>query len=484
MRVQGSALALFSKQAESGSMLFHEPIFLTLFLPVTFAASLCTRRLPALRLPVLLLASLVFYAWGEPAFVPVVIASALLDHWLGLGIAAGRRWALPLGVVANLGLLFFYKYAGFALANLLPLLGPAAIPRLPAIALPIGVSFIVFEKITYLVDISRGRSKPAAGFLPYLTYVLFFPKLLAGPIIKYHDIDAQFRAPPAADGGMVLDGFLRFMVGLIKKVLLADVLGEAADLVFALPPDGVGFADAWSGTILFTLQIYLDFSAYSDMAIGLALMFGFRLQENFNMPYISCSITEFWRRWHISLSTWIREYLYIPLGGNRAPPWRVYANLWLCFLLSGLWHGAAWNFVAWGAYNGAFLALERLFLLRWLDRMPRMLANGMALLVVMVGWVVFRAGSLAQVGAFLTAMAHPSLWGGAIAWGNDTRVAVAVGVFLSLAPRLPRAGRVMAWVSGSRIGRHAVEAMAAVLFTVALSKAVADPFKPFLYFRF
>ncbi len=465
-------------------MLFYEPIFLFLFLAITFTLYFLTRRLAAVRLPLLLFTSLVFYAWGEPAFVPVVIASSVLDYWLGLRIARGASWAVTVGVLANLGILVTYKYLDFLLANLLPLLAPSQVSHIPVIALPIGVSFIVFEKITYLVDISRRRSPPAESFLQYLTYVLFFPKLLAGPIIKYHEIDQQFRAPAIAGEGMVLDGFLRFMQGVIKKVILADVLGNAADAVFALPAGAIGFSNAWWGVTFFTLQIYLDFSAYSDMAIGLARMFGFRLRENFNMPYISCSITEFWRRWHISLSTWIREYLYIPLGGNRVAPWRVYLNLWLCFLASGLWHGAAWTYVAWGAYHGLFLMLDRLFLLRVLDRLPRAVANGIALVIVMVGWTVFRAGSLAQSGEFLWAMTHPAHWGGAIIWRNDTRVALVVSAIIALGPRLPRATEMMCWLTASNSRRFAIELVATVVFIVALSKAMADPFRPFLYFRF
>jgi alginate O-acetyltransferase complex protein AlgI len=465
-------------------MLFYEPIFLFLFLPITFGLVLLTRRWAVLRLPVLLVASLVFYVWGEPAFVPVVIVSAALDYALGFPIAEGARWALRLGVVANLAVLVGYKYTDFILANALPLLAPSAVGLIPAIALPIGVSFIVFEKITYLVDIARGRSQPAASFWQYLTYVLFFPELLAGPIIKYHEIDAQFRSPHAAGEAMVFDGFLRFMLGVIKKVMLADVLATGADGVFALPADKLGFTDAWWGVILFTLQIYLDFSAYSDMAIGLARMFGFRLRENFDMPYIACSITEFWRRWHISLSTWIREYLYIPLGGSRVAPWRIYANLWICFLASGLWHGAAWTYVLWGAYNGLFLMLDRLFLLRLLDRLPRPVANAVTLLVIMLGWVVFRSGSLAQLGAFLRAMVHPAQGGGWLVWQNDMRIALVVGLIIALGPRVPQAAGAMRWLVGSGRRRFAVETVTLLLFTVALSKAVADPFKPFLYFRF
>ncbi|MEJ1978913.1 MAG: MBOAT family protein [Acetobacteraceae bacterium] len=430
-------------------MLFTEPLFLFIFLPAVFGLWL---SLPGLRLWLLLAASLVFYAWGEPRFVPVVIASALLDYALAQRIARGARWALPLGVAANLAVLVYYKYMGF--------LGATLSLTVPAVALPIGVSFVVFEKITYLVDVARGLSPAAAGFGRYLAYVMFFPKLLAGPIIKYHEIEAQFRSPRHA---RVFDGFARFMLGVIKKVLLADVLGTGADAVFAMPPGTVGFVNAWAGVLLFTLQIYLDFSAYSDMAIGLARMFGFDLRENFNRPYISCSITEFWRRWHISLSTWIREYLYIPLGGNRVGAMRRLLNLWICFFASGLWHGAAWTYVLWGAYHGVFLVLEKLFLLRLLDRLPRLAANALTLLVVMVGWTIFRTHSLGQLEAFLAAMVQPARAGAGLFWQNDVRVAACVGVVIcagaapaAIRPGVRGAGAACAAAGGAGDGAGAV----------------------------
>ena len=467
-------------------MLFYEPLFLFVFLPGVFALTLRLRHSPRARLWILLVASVLFYLWGEPAFVPVVFASALLDYVLARRIARGAQWALGLGLVANVAMLVYYKYLGFLAANLFALLGltgPGA-PAVPHIALPIGVSFIVFEKITYLVDIRRGLSRPAQHFGDYLTYVFFFPKLLAGPIIKYHEIEAQFRDPPPLDESMVLDGFTRFMLGMIKKVLIADTVGPASDGIFAMPPDQLGFTTAWIGVLLFTLQIYLDFSAYSDMAIGLARMFGFRLNENFNRPYISCSITEFWRRWHISLSTWIREYLYIPLGGNRVPPWRRMANLWICFLASGLWHGAAWTYVLWGVYNGFFLVLDRLFLLRLLERMPRVVANAATLLVVILGWTIFRATSLPQLARFAYAMTHPALHGSRFPWDNGLIGATVAGVVISLAPRIPRVDAAAAWLIARRPGRLATAPVGVVLFAVALDKAITDPFRPFLYFRF
>ncbi|SDB74847.1 MBOAT family O-acyltransferase [Belnapia rosea] len=467
-------------------MLFYEPIFLFVFLPATFFITLRLRHSAEARTGILLIASILFYFWGEPAFVPVVLASSGLDYLLAGPVARRTRWALVVGVGANLAVLVAYKYLGFLAENFYGLLGWAGTPTPPPlqIALPIGVSFIVFEKITYLVDVWRGLSPPSRGFGHYLTYIFFFPKLLAGPIIKYHEIEAQLRRPPRLDEPMVVDGFARFVLGVVKKVLVADTIAPAADAAFSTAPEQLGFATAWAGILLFTLQIYLDFSAYSDMAIGLARMFGFRLNENFNRPYISCSITEFWRRWHISLTSWIREYLYIPLGGNRVQPWRRMANLWICFLASGLWHGAAWTYVLWGAYNGLFLVLDRLFLLRWLDRMPRLLANVITLLVVMLGWTIFRSTSLEQLSAFLHAASHPSLSGIGLRWDNSLIAATAVGVVVSLAPKTPWSDALWAWFGNHQLNRLCGEAVLAVLFAIALNKAITDPFRPFLYFRF
>jgi alginate O-acetyltransferase complex protein AlgI len=472
-------------------MLFYEPLFLFLFFPVVLAAYLAVRHRAGARGGVLLVASLFFYLWSEPLFVPVVLASCMADYALGRMVArAGRAAgaALAVGVLINIGILAYYKYTGFAVDNLdVLLVGAGLAPwHVGQVALPIGVSFVVFEKITYLVDIRRGRSHPAPGFATYLLYVFLFPKLLAGPIIKYHELEGQLRAFGRDRGADLVEGFRRFMLGVVKKTILADTLATGADMTFAADPAQLGSADAWWGVLFFTLQIYIDFSAYSDMAIGLARMFGFRLNENFNRPYLSGSITEFWRRWHISLSTWIRDYLYIPLGGNRVAPWRRYVNLWLCFLASGLWHGAAWTYVAWGAYNGVFLVLERLFLLRWLDRMPVVVANAVAFTVTMVGWTLFRATSLHQAGIILSAMTHPGLAGVAAGmWRTPPMLAAAAaGLLMSFLPRVPGFDRLGQAVIDRPAGRMAIDLMMSMLFVFALAKALADPFKPFLYFRF
>ncbi|MGJ0510083.1 MAG: MBOAT family O-acyltransferase [Methylocystis sp.] len=502
-------------------MLFYEPLFLFVFAPAVYLLYLFFGAQRRPRALILLLASIVFYGWSEPAFILVVFASVALDlvaaqkvaaltardrpHDVelaegGVGVLAdrrlvtssrqradrdARRW-LALGVIGNLAILVYYKYTGFLATNVDALLKAIMLPgiHIPDIALPIGVSFIVFEKITYLVDVWRGVTAPAGGPLLYALYVFFFPKLLAGPIIKYHDIAGQLESCPHADVDDFVNGFSRFMLGVVKKLLIADVMAGGADMIFSRDAATLGFADAWAGVAFFTLQIYFDFSGYSDMAIGLARMFGFRLLENFNMPYIATSITDFWRRWHMSLTGWIREYLYFPLGGNRHGEARTYLNLWICFLASGVWHGAAWPYIFWGAYNGVFLVLDRLFLVDRLRRLPDWLANLVTLIVVMIGWTVFRAESLQQAGAFLSLMARPWAAGAApFAMAPEQAVVAVAATGVCVLQRIGVA-RGIDWLSLAR--RHALLANSALalLFLAALAKGLADPFKPFIYFRF
>jgi alginate O-acetyltransferase complex protein AlgI len=475
-------------------MLFYEPLFLFVFFPTVYLIYLLGEQRERLRLGVILCASVLFYTWSEPLFVPVVLASALADHLIARRIdrlphpSRQARLLLAIGVLINIGILVHYKYTRFLIENLNGLLHGVAVGPIPVptIVLPIGVSFIVFEKITYLVDIYRRISRPAQRFATYLLYVFFFPKLLAGPIIKYHEMESQLRALPTARFDDISAGFLRFMMGVAKKTLIADTLAPGIDQIFAADPAGVGFGYAWTGVLFFTFQIYFDFSGYSDMAIGIARMFGFRLRENFDMPYIACSITEFWRRWHISLTTWIREYLYIPLGGNRVSPARVYVNLWICFFASGLWHGAAWTYVVWGAYNGLFLVLDRLFLLRLLDRMPRLVANLIAFTTVVVGWTIFRAHSMDQAIAFLRAMVQPGLVNhvaGVLITPDMTTAAVLAAVICAL-PRTPGFHRLRHVILTAPGWTLAMQTALSLVFVLAVGKGLADPFKPFLYFRF
>jgi alginate O-acetyltransferase complex protein AlgI len=494
-------------------MLFYEPLFLFLFGPAVYLIYLLFGAERGARAIILLFASVFFYAWSEPVFVLVVCASIAADIFIARRIVAlspeaarafsnepedsspgenaiereaSRRW-LAVGVVANLAILVYYKYTGFLALNIDALLRALVLPGLniPQIALPIGVSFIVFEKITYLVDVYRGITKPARSASLYALYVFFFPKLLAGPIIKYHDIAGQMETCPHADVDDFVTGFSRFMLGVVKKLLLADTLANGADLVFAHDASGLGFADAWWGVIFFTFQIYFDFSGYSDMAIGLARMLGFRLLENFNMPYIATSVSDFWRRWHMSLTGWIREYLYFPLGGNRRGELRTHFNLWICFLASGIWHGAAWTYVIWGAYNGVFLVLDRLFLVGWLARLPAWLANLITLFIVMIGWTMFRATSFEQAAAFLSLMAQP--W----AVGSDPivipsyyAIVAAAAAVICIFQRVTVSIEGFAWSGLARRFAFASNSALAALFVCALAKGLADPFKPFIYFRF
>ena len=469
-------------------MLFSAPIFLFLFLPLALLVVLARRgRWQDFSL---LAFSALFYFWGEPHFFFIALASAVADYFIANVIFASRgtlkaRRFLALGIALNLALLFCFKYLDFFIASLNATLAATGISSIGLlhIALPIGLSFIVFEKITYLVDIHRGRGEPSPSLGRYLLYVLLFPKLLAGPIIKYHDIADQLTSRR-----QTLDDFFtggrRFLLGLVKKVLIADTLAEIADAAFGMPVAKLGFSQAWIGVLCFTFQIYFDFSAYSDMAIGLARMFGFRLMENFNMPYVAANFSEFWRRWHISLSTWIREYLYYPLGGNRGSATRTYLNLWLCFLLSGLWHGASYTFILWGAYHGLFMVCDKLF---WLDagkRLPRMVNVMLTFAFVMFGWVIFRARSLAQMGGIFEAMLSPGRDGAVLYMTANVWLALGVAAVLSFLPCSGWYDKIgNAWRNW-RPSLLAENWALSVFALFALGKAVTVTFNPFLYFRF
>lgn len=472
-------------------MLFYEPFFALLAFPAFYAIYLWFNDRASAKKWVLILGSIAFYTWGEPLFVPVVLVSALLDYVLSRRLqpetrdGARKAW-LVLGITANLGILVFYKYTDFLIANFNALLAPFAGAQLPLlkIALPIGVSFVVFEKISYLVDTYRGTSKPARSFSDYCLFVFMFPKLLAGPILKYHEMQDQIAKPAAVTWNDAWEGFLRFARGIAKKLLIADTCGAFADQAFGANAATLGTGQAWLGVVCFTLQIYFDFSAYSDMAIGLARMLGFRLRENFNMPYAARSLTDFWRRWHISLTTWIRDYLYKPLGGNRGSAAQTYLNLWICFLLSGVWHGASWNFVLWGAYNGLFLTLDRIFLIRWLDRAGAFVSTIVTLFIVMIGWVIFRATSAEHIAGYLTAMFDFSRTTPYYEIPPELPLAVLAGTILSLLPATPLyAPLARAYANRITLQRLCNAALVA-LYVIAIARAFAVPFTPFIYFRF
>lgn len=379
-------------------MVFASSIFLFWFLPLFLTAyALTPRRWRGLTIAI---GSYVFYGWWRPDFVILMLISTIVDFAAGQGIERdqnrgndGRRWVW-VSCVVNLGLLGYFKYANFGIDTLNAMMAPFIENPLhwPAVVLPVGISFYTFQTLSYTVDVYRGTAKPVSNFTHFMCYVAMFPQLVAGPIVRYHTIAEQL-AERSHTWGKISRGVLAFQTGLAKKLLIADILGQLADRAFAAETLSTG--DAWIGILAYTFQIYFDFSGYSDMAIGLGLMMGFRLPVNFDQPYRSVSITDFWRRWHISLSSFLRDYLYIPLGGSRKGPGRTYVNLAVTMLLGGLWHGAAWNFVAWGAYQGFWLIVERLggkrSLWEWAPKAVRIV---LTFAVVVFGWVLFRAPDL------------------------------------------------------------------------------------------
>jgi alginate O-acetyltransferase complex protein AlgI len=491
-------------------MVFSSTLFLFYFLPVFLLVYwLVPKRA---KNPVALGASLLFYAWGGLNFLALFLGSVVVNFFLIQGMAAtparGRqRVFLLVSILLNVSLLFYFKYANFFLDNASAVrtaLGGEALSW-EKIVLPIGISFFTFEKLTYTIDVYRGVNKPLRSFWDFLLYIMLFPKLIAGPIVRFHEIAGQLTDRAAFDTpDEKLAGLLRFALGLAKKVLIANVLGQQADRIFALAPEALPTAVAWVGALAYTLQIYFDFSGYSDMALGLGRLMGFQFPENFNSPYVARSITEFWQRWHITLGRWMRDYLYIPLGGNRVHPSRLYVNLWTVFILSGFWHGAAWNFLAWGAYHGFFLVLDRLFLLK-VYRKIGALSIVPTFAITVVGWVFFRAdtlaGALAYLGRLVGYLPAPPPVGWDVApaavvsppadWQQfDAQfwALLALGLvfaFMNALPSLERRNLGLLAAHTLSVRRSvAVGLAAAVLLVLSASSVVGSSFNPFIYFRF
>ena len=386
-------------------MLFSSIVFLFTFLPIVLILYYVLPR--QFKNPVLLLASLLFYAWGEPIYLFLMMFSILFNYISGLDIARNlgnkraARKSLIFNVVVNLCVLGFFKYEGFVLNSLNAVL-PVEIP-FQEVALPVGISFYTFQILSYIIDVYWGNVPVQKNLMDFALYVTMFPQLIAGPIVKYAEIDEQLHVREE-NWGRFGEGVMYFIRGLAKKVLLANTVGMIYTNVSGMAPEDVSVVTAWLGCLAYTFQIYFDFSGYSDMAVGLGKMFGFEFPWNFNYPYIAQSVTEFWRRWHISLSSWFREYVYIPLGGNRVPVPKHIRNLLVVWLLTGLWHGAAWNFVAWGLYYGVILIFEKYFFHRVLDKLPEVLRHIYSLVLVMVGWVLFFSPSFAGALEYLKLM--------------------------------------------------------------------------------
>jgi len=480
-------------------MLFSSPIFLFLFLPLVLGVYFLAPR--PWKNAILLLASLFFYAWGEKFYVLVMVGSILGNYLLGLGIEASKqrragRVLLALAVVLNLALLISCKYANFLADNLNVVLTSFDVPsvRLKPVHLPIGISFFTFEALAYLIDIRRGQTTAARNPINFGLFMTFFPHLIAGPVVRYRDLATAIESR-SASRAQVASGIRRFILGLAKKMLLANTFAQTAEALFRLPPAELAASAAWLGLLCYTLQIYFDFSGYSDMAIGLGRLFGFELNENFAYPYTARSVTEFWRRWHMSLSSWFRDYLYVPLGGNRHGAGRTYLNLMLVFMFCGLWHGASWNFLAWGMFHGLFLVLERLGGGKLLGILPRSLQHGLTLVVMMVGWVFFEAKSLAHAGGFLSAMI--GLQHGEYVWhdywGQELALAMIVGlvaccpVWPSIQDRWQRLqGQVkVRWRPAlAALGEMVSLVGLSCLFLASMLQLAAGTNNPFIYYRF
>ena len=471
-------------------MVFSSSTFLMVFLPVTlvlyYGVGVRLTGNVTVKNAILLAASLVFYAWGEPVYILLMLLSIFFNFILGKDLDAAletgnTRTAKALFICAlvfNLGVLGFFKYADFLVENINALLSlQLTLPELP---LPIGISFYTFQTLSYLIDLYRRAIKVQDRLLDFALYIALFPQLIAGPIVKYKEIDAQLRERretlPKWSRGVA-----RFVVGLSKKLLLANTLGSVYSSVQALEPGSFGALTAWVGILCYTLQIYFDFSGYSDMAIGLGNMFGFQFNENFRYPYFATSITDFWRRWHISLSTWFRDYVYIPLGGNRCATPRVIFNLMVVWLLTGLWHGAAWNFVLWGVYYGILLILEKFVFGDVLERIPSPARHLFTMLLVMFGWVFFSAPSLPDALLYFRAM----FGGGAGIFDSNGIYLLTTNLVLLLTGilcSLPWYRKLLVRYE-PLFGKLQLIAYP-VLFALCIVYMISETYNPFLYFRF
>lgn len=473
-------------------MIFSSLLFLFRFLPAVLVLYYLAPR--PLRNLVLLLCSLVFYAWGEPVYIILMIVSILVSYTGGIlvdrfktqGKRRAARAALLGSSVVSLSLLGFFKYADFLIGTVDSLTGAGI--NLLKIALPIGISFYTFQTMSYTIDVYRGEAKVQKNLISFGAYVTMFPQLIAGPIVQYKTIDHQLRTRKETAAQFAY-GIHRFMIGLGKKVLLANNAGALWDTVSSMEHTQIPVVMSWMGLAAYTFQLYFDFSAYSDMAIGLGHMFGFRFLENFNYPYISKSITEFWRRWHISLSTWFRDYVYIPLGGNRVGVWKHIRNILVVWMLTGIWHGASWNFVLWGLYYGILLLIEKFVLGKYLKKLPGVFQHIYCMFFVMLGWNLFVFDDMSAGISFARALFGTY---GAGFCSRETLYllynnAVLMVLLILGSTQLPaRAGN---WICAKLRGKETILTIVKNVFYVGIflmsvAWLVDASYNPFLYFRF
>lgn len=484
-------------------MVFSSFVFLLAFLLlVLLIYYVCPGKVRNL---VLLVASLLFYAWGEPVYVLIMLFSTVFDYTNGRLIESFQnknrpgkaKVVLVIDLVGNLGILGFFKYADFVIGNINSITGAGL--TLLHIALPIGISFYTFQTMSYTIDVYRKVVPAQHNIVAFATYVTLFPQLIAGPIVQYKTVAKELndRKVTLTDFS---EGAFRFTIGLAKKVLLANQIGSLWDTISQLQQ--MSAATAWLGAIAYSFQIYFDFSGYSDMAIGLGKMFGFHFLENFNFPYMSKTITEFWRRWHISLSSWFKEYVYIPLGGNRKGMGRQLFNITVVWMLTGLWHGANWNFVLWGVYYGILLMIEKLFLLKWLKKAPAWIGHIYSMFLVVIGWTIFAQTDMSQLGRYLKTMFGIGAHGGAdadffyflstnavllillVVCSIDHRFWLRKVCKKSVASENIENDNIYQWCEQSRGLTYAKPIIMIVLLVISFAFLVGDSYNPFLYFRF
>ena len=466
-------------------MLFSSISFIYVFLPAVCFLYLITRK--ELHNPILLIASIIFYAWGEPRYLAIMIVTIMVNYLGALLIEKyplKKKLTLTLTIAANLGFLIYFKYFNFILGNINALLHTNI--DFIKVVMPIGISFYTFQAMSYLIDVYRGECKAQKDIYKMALYICLFPQLIAGPIVKYHDVAEQIDSREV-NFEKVDIGVKRFIIGLAKKMLIANTMGAIADKIFVQAPDTFTPLIAWIGSFAYSLQLFYDFSGYSDMAIGLGLIFGFRFMENFNYPYISKSITEFWRRWHISLSTWFRQYVYIPLGGNKISPNRTYINLAVVFFLTGLWHGASWNFIFWGLWNGFFIILEKMT--GWHKETDKPFINFLkhiyTIFIFVLVWVMFRADNMHYAAIYLKNMfglvkVHDIAYG--ISYYGDT---VEILTFIiAVICAMPVFSKILEIKQERKILRSIVNIWLIILFILSTAAIAASTYNPFIYFRF
>ena len=461
-------------------MVFSTPIFLFLFLPAVLVLNyIIPKKYIAAKNVVLLIASLFFYAWGEPKNVLLMLLSIAVNYVCGLLLGRfdsdekKRKVVLWASVVFNLGLLFFFKYFNFVTGG-----------HFPEIALPIGISFFTFQIMSYTIDVYRRSVEPQKSLLKLALYISLFPQLIAGPIVRYIDVEKQLTYRECT-AEKTARGMIRFSMGLAKKVIVSNTVAAICDGIFGSTNTVPAFT-AWVGVICYALQIYFDFSGYSDMAIGMGHMLGFDFLENFNYPYVSCSVQEFWRRWHISLSSWFRDYLYIPLGGNRRGKVRTYINLIIVFACTGLWHGASFSFIVWGLWHGLFLVIERLGFKKALDKLPKFIGWIYTMLVVLVGWVFFRADTLSAAMKYLGEMFSFSggVANGMAQFDNLSFIITVIAIVLCTPVYQFLKGKLEKTEGGKKAAFVIGAVLATGLFILSVIFLTGSGYNPFIYFRF